>query len=63
MVKSATAKLLITENNAKRQREHNDQKISTSDNWIYVNMIRWVVLHVVPNIRLGLCLENAQLSL
>ena len=36
-----------------------DQKTLTSDDWIYVNMIRWVVLHIVPNIRLGLCLENA----
>jgi len=32
--------------------------------WLEIrNMVRWVVLQVVPNIRPGLCLENVQGSL
>jgi len=59
--RAAIAKPLLSENNAKRQKRLcDDKKLWPSDDWIYVNMIRWVILQVVPNIRVGLCVENAQ---
>jgi hypothetical protein len=61
--RAAIAKSLITENKAKRQDKCcDDQKTWTADDWKYVMWWR-VVLHVVTNIRPGLCLESAQGSL
>jgi hypothetical protein len=47
-----------------RKRWCHDHKSRTSDNWERArDMVRWVVLHAVPYIRLSLRLENTQGSL
>jgi hypothetical protein len=59
---AATAKPLIIESTAQMHKWWcHDHKIWTSDNWKRMcDMVRWVVLHVVPYIRKSLGLENTQ---
>jgi len=60
---SAIVKPLITDNNARR-RKNGVMIMKAGVWWVEIrNMIRWVFLHVVPNIRPGLCLENIQENL
>ena len=57
---AATAKLLITENNAKRYKDGMMIKKPGCLMTGNTNVVICVILHIVPIIRPGLCLENAQ---